>query len=163
MDRLLERMLFASRWALVPLYIGLALFLLVIVAAFFNEELGVARALPGISEKEVILAGLGLIDLVLVAGLLIMIMLSGYESFVAKLHITEQNLTWLGKLDIGSIKLKIAGSIVTISSVNLLHEAINVTGVADDKLMWLVIIQLVFVVTAVALTLVDRMAMKTVG
>lgn len=156
MERLIERLLFASRWVLVPLYIGLALFLLVIVVAFFNEGLRIVLALPGIDGTEVILSGLSLVDLVLVASLLIMIMLSGYENFVAKLNIAQQNLTWLGKLDTGSIKLKVTGSIVAISSINLLHAVIDVKSIAPEELMWLVIVQLTFVATAVALTMVDR-------
>ena len=156
MERLIERLLFASRWVLVPLYIGLALFLLVIVIAFFNEGLRVVLALPGVDGTEVILSGLSLVDLVLVASLLIMIMMSGYGNFVTKLHIAQQNLTWLGKLDTGSIKLKITGSIVAISSINLLHAAIDVKTDTAEKLMWLVIIQLTFVVSAVALTIVDH-------
>lgn len=156
MERLIERLLFASRWVLVPLYVGLALFLLVIVVAFFNEGLRVVQALPGVDATEVILAGLSLVDLVLVASLLIMIMLSGYENFIAKLNIAEQSLTWLGRLDTGSIKLKVAGSIVAISSINLLHAAIDVKGFAGDKLMWLVIVQLTFVVSTMVLTMMDR-------
>jgi uncharacterized protein (TIGR00645 family) len=156
MERLIERLLFASRWVLVPLYIGLALFLLVIAIAFFNEGLRVVLALPGVDGTEVILSGLSLVDLVLVASLLVMIMMSGYGNFVSKLHIEQQNLTWLGKLDTGSIKLKITGSIVAISSINLLHAAIDVKTATTEKLMWLVIIQLTFVVSAVALTIVDH-------
>ena len=163
MERLIERVLFASRWVLVPLYLGLALFLLVIVVAFLHEILRIGLSLPSVDGKEVILTALSLIDLVLVAGLLVMVMLSGYENFIAKMNIAEQNLTWLGQLDIGSIKLKIAGAIVAISSINLLHAFMEVNDVADDKLMWLVIIHLTFVVSALALTAMERMAVKGGG
>ncbi len=163
MERLIERVLFASRWVLVPLYLGLALFLLVIVVAFLHEILRIGLSLPSVDGKEVILTALSLIDLVLVAGLLVMVMLSGYENFIAKMNIAEQNLTWLGQLDIGSIKLKIAGAIVAISSINLLHAFMEVNDVADDKLMWLVIIHLTFVVSALALTAMERMAAKDGG
>ncbi len=78
---------------------------------------------------------MSLIALVLVADLLVMVMLSGYENFIAKMSIAEQNLVWLGQLDIGSIKLKITGAIVAISSINLLHAYMEVTDVADHKLM----------------------------
>ncbi len=163
MERLIERVLFASRWVLVPLYLGLALFLLVIVVAFLHEILRIGLSLPSVDGKEVILTALSLIDLVLVAGLLVMVMLSGYENFIAKMNIAEQNLTWLGQLDIGSIKLKIAGAIVAISSINLLHAFMEVNDVADDKLMWLVIIHLTFVASALALTAMERMAVKGGG
>jgi uncharacterized protein (TIGR00645 family) len=160
MERLIGRVLFASRWALVPLYAGLALFLLVLAATFLHEMLRVFLALPDLGATEVILPALSLIDLVLVASLLVMIMLSGYENFVGSLNITAQNLTWLGKLDIDSVKLKVAGAIVAISSINLLHAFMDVTEVADDKLLWLVIIQLTFVASMLALAVMDRITAR---
>src|SRR5260221_11228004 len=139
------------------------MFLLVIAVAFLHEILRIGLAVPSVDGKEVILVALSLIALVLVADLLVMVMLSGYENFIAKMSIAEQNLVWLGQLDIGSIKLKITGAIVAISSINLLHAYMEVTDVADDKLMWLVIIHLTFVVSALALTAMDRMPAKSGG
>ncbi len=152
MDRieaLIERVLFASRWLLVPLYLGLAAFLLLIAVQFFREMLHVSVTMPA----------LGATDLVLVASLVVMVMLSGYENFVSKLDIaaTQKNLAWLGKLDAGSLKLKVAASIVAISSIHLLGAFMEAEHVANDKLMWLVIIHLTFVVSALLLTIMDRL------
>jgi len=103
MDRiasLIERVLFASRWLLVPLYLGLAVFLLLIAAQFFREMLHVVGTMPTLGGTDLILLALSLVDLVLVASLIVMVMLSGYENFVSKLDIaaTQRNLAWLGKL-----------------------------------------------------------------
>jgi uncharacterized protein (TIGR00645 family) len=162
MERLIERVLFTSRWLLVPLYLGLALFLLILVFAFFRELLHVASGLPASGETEIVLAALALVDLVLVASLIIMVMLSGYENFVAKIDITaaEENLAWLGKLDTGSLKVKLAASIVAISAIHLLGAFMDAEHVADDKLMWLVILHLTFVASALLLTVMDRLTGK---
>ncbi len=159
MDRieaLIERVLFASRWLLVPLYLGLAAFLLLIAVQFFREMLHVSVTMPALGATDLVLVALSLVDLVLVASLVVMVMLSGYENFVSKLDI-EKNLAWLGKLDAGSLKLKVAASIVAISSIHLLGAFMEAEHVANDKLMWLVIIHLTFVVSALLLTIMDRL------
>ncbi len=160
LDRLIERTLFASRWLLVPLYFGLALFLIVVVIDFYRELLHAAAAIADFTGTEVILLGLSLVDLTLVAGLIVMVMLSGYENFVSRLDIatTEQNLAWLGKLDAGSLKLKVAAVIIAISAINLLRAFMDAIDVPDDKLLWLVIIHLTFVVSGVSLAAMDRLS-----
>jgi uncharacterized protein (TIGR00645 family) len=87
-------------------------------------------------------------------------MLSGYENFVAKIDAATagERLSWLMKLDTGSIKVKVLSSIVAISAIDLLKAFFDVQAVADDKLMWLVLIHLTFVLTAILLTLIDRIA-----
>jgi uncharacterized protein (TIGR00645 family) len=162
MDRIesfIERVLFASRWLLVPLYLGLAAFLLLIAAQFFREMLHVVASMPTLAANDLVFVALSLVDLVLVASLIVMVMLSGYENFVSKLDIAamQQNLAWLGKLDAGSLKLKVAVSIVAISSIHLLGAFMEAETLPNDKLMWLVIIHLTFVVSALLLTIMDRL------
>ncbi len=160
MERQIERILFASRWLLVPLYLGLALFLVALVVAFFREMLHLALTFADVGETQIVLAGLSLVDLVLVASLIVMVMLSGYENFVSRIDLSaaDQNLAWLGKLDIGSLKLKLATSIVAISAIFLLRAFLDEAEVSADKLMWLVIIHLTFVVSALLLAIMDRLA-----
>jgi uncharacterized protein (TIGR00645 family) len=162
MDRiesLIERVLFASRWLLVPLYLGLAAFLLLIAVQFCREMVHVTAAMPTFGATDLVLVALSLVDLVLVASLVVMVMLSGYENFVSKLDIAtaQRNLAWLGKLDAGSLKLKVAASIVAISSIHLLGAFMEAKDQPNDKLMWLVIIHLTFVVSALLLTIMDRL------
>jgi uncharacterized protein (TIGR00645 family) len=162
MDRiesLIERVLFASRWLLVPLYLGLAAFLLVIAAEFFREMFHVVIDMPGLVATDIVLGALSLVDLVLIASLIVMVMLSGYENFVSKLDIvgTQKNLAWLGKLDAGSLKLKVAASIVAISAIHLLGAFMEAENLPNDKLMWLALLHLTFVVSALLLTIMDRL------
>lgn len=98
-----------------------------------------------------ILAMLGLIDAALVASLIVMVMISGYENFVSRFDDADAEVSFLGKLDSGSLKIKVASSIVAISSIHLLQIFLNASQYSDSKLMWFTIIHLAFVVSAVML------------
>ena len=102
---------------------------------------------------------LSMIDLALVGGLLVMVMFSGYENFVSRIDVAEgtEKLSWLGKLDSGSLKQKVAASIVAISSIHLLRAFMSAQTISNDKLMWYVIIHLTFVLSALGMAYVDRM------
>ncbi len=161
LERLIERFLFGGRWLLVPLYIGLTLVLVLFSVKFFQELLHLAPALPSMHESDLILAALALADLVLVANLLVMVVLSGYENFVSRIDHAEGQLSWLGKVDAGTLKIKVAASIVAISSIHLLKAFVKAETIANDKLLWLVIIHLTFVVSALLLAFVDKIAFAT--
>lgn len=165
MDRFLERVLFTSRWLLAPLYLGLALVLLLFVGAFFVELARLVQSLLEGGEEHLTLAALKLLDLVLVASLVVMVMISGFENFVAKITLgaDQQRLSWLTELDTGSIKVKILGSIAVISAIYLLEQFFDIEDVPDGKLLWLVVIQLTFVVSAVLLAVLDRLALRRDG
>jgi uncharacterized protein (TIGR00645 family) len=158
MERTFERILFAMRWLLAPLYLGLGLLLLLFVMQLFRELIHIFQGAATIAEVDLVLAALTLIDMTLVASLIVMVMLSGYENFVSKLDLegAEKTLAWLGKLDAGSLKIKVAASIVAISSIHLLKAFMNFDSVANDKLILLVVIHLTFVVSALLLTIMDR-------
>jgi uncharacterized protein (TIGR00645 family) len=159
LERFVERLLFASRWLLAPLYLGLAVLLLLFSIHFFRELLHIAQNALTMQETDVILAALSLIDLALVGGLIVMVMLSGYENFVSRLDIveTEKSISWLGKLDTGTLKLKVAASIVAISSIQLLKGFMEVQSVPNDKLFWMTAMHLTFVVSALLLAVMDRL------
>src|SRR6266436_9060702 len=116
-ESLIERTLFASRWLLCPLYIGLALLLVLFSIHFFRELIDIAIRAFSLTETDLVIQALTLIDLALAGGLVVMIMLSGYENFVSKLDVAdaEKSISWLGKLDTGTLKLKVSATIVTIS------------------------------------------------
>ncbi|MGB5670202.1 MAG: TIGR00645 family protein, partial [Sedimenticolaceae bacterium] len=122
MERTFENLLYASRWLLAPIYLGLSLALLAIGIKFFQEVLHILPAILETSEADLVLVVLSLVDIALVGGLLVMVMLSGYENFVSRIDLKEggEKLDWLGKLDSGSLKQKVAASIVAISSIHLL-------------------------------------------
>ena len=159
MEKTVESLLYASRWLLAPIYVGLSLALLALGIKFFQEAFHVLPAVLGTPEADLVLVVLSLVDIALVGGLLVMVMLSGYENFVSRIDIREgmEKLDWLGKLDSGSLKQKVAASIVAISSIHLLKAFMNAPQIANDKLMWYVIIHLTFVVSALGMAVVDKM------
>ena len=159
-ERLIERVLFASRWLLAPIYLGLSLALLALGIKFFQELWHLLSHIAEIAESDMILVILAMIDMALVASLVVMVMFSGYENFVSRIDLEEgeERLYWLGKLDAGTLKLKVAASIVAISSIHLLQAFVNVPNVANDKLMWYVILHMTFVLSAVLMGVLDRMA-----
>jgi uncharacterized protein (TIGR00645 family) len=160
LERMIEKSLFASRWLLAPLYLGLSLTLLALGVKFFQEVIHVFTHLVELSESDLVLTILSLVDMTLVASLIIMVMLSGYENFVSKLDVDTGNdrLSWLGKLDSGTLKLKVAASIVAISSIHLLGVFMKTGQIPNDKIMWYVILHMTFVFSAVLLALLDKMA-----
>jgi uncharacterized protein (TIGR00645 family) len=160
MERLIENLIFQSRWLLLPFYFGLCAALVIYAIGFFRELEHLAVGALTLPRNEMLVGVLQLVDGVLVAGLLIMVVISGYENFVSRLDIAPErhNLSWLGKLDTGSLKVKIASSIVAISSIHLLEQLLNLDSVPSDKLLWLVVIQLTFVATALLLAVLDNIS-----
>ena len=158
-ESLVEKTLFASRWLLCPLYIGLAFLLLLFTIHFFRELIDITIHAFSVTEQDLVVEAMTLIDLALAGGLIVMIMLSGYENYISKLDIVdaEKSISWLGKLDTGTLKLKVSATIVTISAVQLLKAYLEINAIANDKLLWLVVIHLTFVVSAVLLTVMDRL------
>lgn len=160
MERTIEKILFASRWILAPVYLGLSLALIALGIKFFQEVYHVLSHIWTMAEADMVLTILAMIDMVLVASLVVMVMFSGYENFVSRIDIDEdtEKLGWLGKLDAGTLKLKVAASIVAISSIHLLRAFMNAQHIEDNKLMWYVIIHLTFVVSAVMMGVLDKMS-----
>lgn len=160
MDKVIERVLFLSRWLLVPMYLGLAGALLFLLAKFAAEFFHVAVSILELSERQVMLSVLSLIDITLVANLLLMVILSGYENFVSKIDLADgsERPSWLGKMDFSGLKLKLIGSIVAVAAIDLLGAFMNVAQFTSEQLAWKVGIQLTFVVCGVLYALMDRIA-----
>ena len=159
MERFLENAMYASRWLLAPVYFGLSLGLIALTIKFFQEIFHILPHIFSVSESDMILTLLSLVDMTLVGGLLVMVMFSGYENFVSQLDINEgkEKLSWLGKMDATSLKNKVAASIVAISSIHLLLVFMDAKNVPDNKLMWYVIIHLTFVLSAFVMGYLDRL------
>ncbi len=157
-EKTLERGMYATRWVLAPIYMGLSLALVALGIMFFKEVFHLLTIIFTVTETDLVLVVLSLIDMALVGGLLVMVMFSGYENFVSALDVAEdtEKLSWLGKLDTSSLKNKVAASIVAISSLHLLKVFMNAINIPDNKLMWYVLIHLTFVVSAVAMGLLDN-------
>jgi len=145
---------------LAPIYLGLALAVLALSVKFFQEVVHLMLHILTTPETDLVLTVLALVDMALVAGLLVMVMFSGYENFVSSIDLDEstEKLSWLGKLDSGTLKLKVAAAIVAISSIHLLRAFMTAEHIENDKLMWYTLIHLTFVVSAVLLGVLDKLA-----
>lgn len=162
-ERVLETLLFASRWLLAPFYLGLALALFVLLVKFAGEfsHLAVHAFDTSTKESDVILGVLSLVDLALTGSLLIIVIFSGYENFVSKIDHTNHRdwPEWMGTIDFTALKLKLLSSIVAISAIQLLKQFMALKPGADrETLFWSVVIHLVFVSSSVLLALSDRIA-----
>ncbi len=162
LETLVERTILASRWLLVIFYIVLAAALGVYAIAFVVKFFHLVQKIFSLGEDEIILAMLGLIDASLVASLLVMVMISGYENFVSRFDEGNSELSWLGKLDAGSLKIKVASAIVAISSIHLLQIFLNMDHYPNDKIFWALLLHLTFIASAVFLGVLDRIMHATV-
>jgi uncharacterized protein (TIGR00645 family) len=160
-ENFIETAIMSARWLLVIFFGGLALALVIYAVSFVQKFIKVASNVFVYDEAEMILAMLSLIDAALVASLLVMVMISSYENYVSRFDDQKHDISWLGKLDAGSLKIKVASSIVAISSIHLLQVFLNAPQYENEKIMWFTILHLTFVVSALLLAYVDRISSTT--
>lgn len=160
-----EKIFYGARWLLAPVFLGLSVAILALSLKFFEELYHVLPHVFELSEADLILSLLSMIDMALVGGLIVMVMYSSYENFVSRLDLDENHQTdkldWLGTMDSGSLKNKVAASIVAISSIHLLRIFMNLQSIANDKLLWYVVIHLTFVVSAFAMCWIDILTKRS--
>lgn len=158
MEQQIEKAIYATRWLMAPIYLGLSLALLALGIKFFQEVFHILPIIFSMKEVDLILVILSLIDITLVGGLIVMVMFSGYENFVSRLDIEgdSEKLGWLGKLDSNSLKNKVAASIVAISSIHLLKVFMDTENIPNDKIMWYLLIHMTFVLSAFAMGYLDK-------
>ncbi|MGV3771432.1 MAG: TIGR00645 family protein [Verrucomicrobiales bacterium] len=175
-QRTLASFIFLSRWLQAPLYFGLILAQAVYVYRFLVELwhlIGFAlfqhhapASTPiGVSDPEtvVMLSVLGLIDVVMIANLLIMVIVGGYETFVSRLRLENHpdQPEWLSHVNAGILKVKLATALIGISSVHLLKTFINAANLKPETMLWQVIIHITFVGSALTLAWIDRITYQT--
>ena len=166
-----ERMLFASRWLMAPMYLGLVAALFMLMVVFLRELAYYVPQMLDLSADKAILVVLTLIDLTLAANLLTIVMFSGYENFVSKMDIgkTEDRAPWMGTVDFGGLKMKLIASIIAISGIHLLKRFMEIGQASADQvfgdreLLWLVIIHGTFVLSGVFMALMDFMVAAAKG
>jgi uncharacterized protein (TIGR00645 family) len=173
--RTLASLIFLSRWLQAPLYVGLILAQGVYVYRFLLElwhlfgfalfEHAPPRSTPpGVTDPEtiVMLSVLGLIDVVMIANLLIMVIVGGYETFVSRLNLQghPDQPEWLSHVNAGILKVKLATALIGISSIHLLKTFINANNVETKMMLWQVIIHGTFVLSAIALAWIDRLTFQ---
>jgi uncharacterized protein (TIGR00645 family) len=155
----IENIILASRWLLVIFYLGLALALGIYAFSFTGKLVDFVAKVTVLDETDTILKMLGLIDAALVASLVVMVIISGYENFVSRFDEAEE-VHWLGTIDAGSLKIKVASTIVAISSIHLLQVFLNLTQFSTQQLTWYTVIHLAFVFSALFLAYIDRLMVK---
>ena len=173
--RPLPALIFASRWLQLPLYLGLIVAQVVYVALFVEElwhlvgilwdphALDVNVEKLGFSEKSketvIMIIVLGLIDVVMISNLLIMVIVGGYETFVSRMRLESHpdQPEWLSHVNANVLKVKLAAAIIGISSIHLLKSFISASSLSTHTLMWQTIIHVVFLLSAVAIAMLDRL------
>ncbi|NOY66742.1 MAG: TIGR00645 family protein [Gammaproteobacteria bacterium] len=160
---IISQMIFMSRWLQAPLYLGLIVAQGVYVYHFMVELWHLVGKATSIGEEEIMLIVLGLIDVVMIANLLIMVIIGGYETFVSRLNIREHpdQPEWLSHVNAATMKIKLAMALIGISSIHLLKTFINADKMEYDTIMWQVAIHLTFLLSAIAMAYTDRIMTKT--
>lgn len=164
MEKFLETVMYRSRWILAPIYLGLSLALFALGIKFFQEVWHLLAHIVQMKETDMVLVVLSLVDIAMVGGLLVMVMMSGYENFVSPIDFDqqeEQKLSWLGTLDASSLKAKIAASIIAISSIHLLKAFMSAPETSNETLFWYVVIHMTFVVSAYVMGMLEYKTKKT--
>lgn len=164
-----EQGLFASRWLMAPMYLGLVVALAMMSLIFLKELFYYAPKVMEMTPEEMILAALTLIDLTLAANLLLIVLFSGYENFVSKFDFDAgaDRPEWMGKVDFSGLKMKLIASIVAISGIHLLKKFMEIRDIdsavtfGQSEMMWLVVIHLTFVVSGVLMALMDYLQAKS--
>jgi uncharacterized protein (TIGR00645 family) len=153
-----EGIIFGSRWLQAPLYVGLIIAQCVYVFKFIVELVHLVGSAKTLTENEVMLSVLALVDIVMIANLLLMVIVGGYETFVSRLYLEKHpdNPEWLSHVDAGILKIKLAMSLIGISSIHLLKTFINVNNMTNSAIFWQVVIHVVFIFSAYFLAKVEQ-------
>ena len=160
--RPIPALIFASRWLQLPLYLGLIVAQGVYVYQFWQELvhlMAIVWDTSKIDETEIMLIVLGLIDVVMIANLLIMVIVGGYETFVSRLYLEghPDQPEWLSHVNASVLKVKLSTAIIGISSIHLLKTFINADELSAHLVMWQVLIHLTFLASALAIAATDRL------
>jgi uncharacterized protein (TIGR00645 family) len=162
-EHALERFIFASRWLLAPFYVGLVAAIALLLLKFVKEFINLLPVVLSGEGGQVMAGVLTLVDVALVANLLVIIIFAGYENFVSKID-TGDNVDrpdWMGHVSFADLKLKVIGSIVAISGIELLKAFVNVGAYTNEQLAWKVGLHMAFVVSGVLFAVMDRLTKST--
>lgn len=156
-ENLIEQTIFASRWFQAPMYLGLILAGVIYAWKFLVELVHIFSEVQTLSEEHLMLGVLTLVDITMVANLLVMVIIGGYATFVSRLDIAghPDRPDWLKKIDAGSIKVKMAGSLVGVSGIHLLKSFINIDNRPTESVKWQIVIHLVFLASTLFLAMTE--------
>lgn len=163
LEVLIEKTLFGSRWLLAPFYIGLAAALAMLMIKFGQQFWDFARHVTSSDLHEVTLGILGLLDMTLLGNLILIVIFAGYENFVSKIESAKGAVDrphWMGRVDYSGLKIKLIGSLVAISVIELLKDFMAANDTVSDGLKWRIGIHITFVISGVLFALMDWIADK---
>ena len=161
-ERWIESILFGSRWLLAPFFLGLIAAIGLLLFKFGKVLLGLVTQAAMMGSNDIVVGVLNLVDVTLMANLLIIVILAGYESSVSRLDgaAHDERLGWMGQVGFSDLKLKVLGSIIAISAVELLRIFLTL-GTADIELLkWRLLIHLTLVVSGVLFAAMERLASR---
>jgi len=155
----LPNLIFLSRWLQLPLYLGLIVAQGVYVIHFTIELWHLVEKATSISEADIMLRVLGLIDVVMIANLLVMVIVGGYETFISRMGLEghPDQPEWLSHVNAAVLKVKLATAIITISSIHLLQTFMSASTLDEKTMLWQTIIHLTLVLSAIAIAFIDRL------
>ncbi|MGY3804330.1 TIGR00645 family protein [Pigmentibacter ruber] len=158
----LEYIIFASRWLQAPLYFGLIIAQIAYTIKFIQELVHIIGSATVTTELQLLLGILSLVDFTMVANLLAMVIIGGYATFVSKLNVEnhDDKPDWLDHIDPGTIKVKLASSLIGISSIHLLRSFIDISVSDIEKIKWQIIIHLTFIASTVFLAISEYIMSK---
>lgn len=158
----LEYIIFASRWLQAPLYFGIIVVQMIYTYKFIVELVHVIASAQASTEQQLILGILSLVDFTMVANLLAMVIIGGYATFVSKLNLDnhDDKPDWLDHIDPGTIKVKLASSLIGISSIHLLRSFIDISVADIEQIKWQIIIHITFIASTVFLALSEYIMSK---
>jgi uncharacterized protein (TIGR00645 family) len=161
----MEKAIFAARWILAPFYVGLILTLFLLLIKFVQEFVKFVSIIWTADFKATELALLSMLDLALLGNLVLIIVFAGYENFVSKIESAEGSVDrpeWMGRVDFSGLKLKLIGSLVAISVIELLKDFMEADdGEVNDGLIWRIAIHMVFVISGLLFAVMDTIAART--
>ncbi|WP_058535186.1 TIGR00645 family protein [Legionella saoudiensis] len=161
--KIISSFIFMGRWIQLPLYLGLICILAAYVYRFLCELTELIIHINKADDTLIMLGVLDLIDVVMIANLLIMVILGGYETFISPLRLDSHpdQPEWLGHLDAGGMKVKLALALIGISSIHLLRTFIDPTKLDNYGIMWQVVIHLTLIVSALAIAFTNKILSQT--
>lgn len=158
LELFLEKLIFASRWIQLPVYLGLILGTIFYIYKFFIELWHLISHVQELTETFFMLGILTLVDMIMVINLIIIIIIGGYSIFVSKMNLDkhEDEPDWLEKMNAGTMKVKLVVSLVSISGIHLLKVFMNIENTPNNKVWLQIAIHFVFLISAILLAYTDK-------
>lgn len=153
------KIIFASRWLQLPIYLGLIIVQAIYAYKFLKSLWNLIVNLGQMDENTIMLAVLSLIDVVMIANLLVMVVVGGYETFVSRLNVDNHpdQPEWLNHVNASVLKVKLSMAIISISSIHLLQTFINANNISESTMMWQLLLHLGFLASAIAIAYTDKL------